>query len=148
MQETLGQGADRLIDWSVRGEIRSDSVGVEQVWLHLTLAASVCLTCQRCLGPVDIAVLGNHSYRFVGSEEEARAQDEKAEEDVLALSCDFNLAELIEDEVLLALPLIALHEKCPVEIKLTGMNPGFDAAATKRPNAFTVLAKLRAGKSG
>ena len=147
MQETHGLGADRLLDWSARGEIRCDPVGAEQVWLHVTIAASACLTCQRCLGPVDITVLENHSYRFVGSEEEAQAQDEEAEEDVLALSRDFNLAELIEDEVLLALPLIAFHEKCPVEVKLSVVDPGFDATATEKPNPFAVLAKLQGEKS-
>ena len=147
MQETHGLGADHLLDWSAHGELRNDQMGSEQVWLHLTLKTNVPLTCQRCLSPVNITVAQKHAYRFVGSEEEAQAQDEEAEEDVLALSQDFNLAALIEDEVLMALPLIASHETCPVEVKLAVADPDFDAGATEKSNPFAVLVKLKGEKS-
>lgn len=147
MQETHGLGADHALDWSVRGELRKDPTGSEQVWLHLTVKANIPLTCQRCLNPVSIKVSDKHRYRFVGSEEEAQAQDEKAEEDVLALGQDFNLAALIEDEVLMALPLIASHETCPVEVKLVVADPDFDAGATEKSNPFAVLVKLKGEKS-
>ncbi|MDO8449818.1 MAG: DUF177 domain-containing protein [Rhodoferax sp.] len=147
MQETQGLGADRLLNWSARGELRADEAGVGQVWLHLTVDVSLPLTCQRCLGPVDIAVLVNQSFRFVDSEEAAEVQDEEAEEDVLALSQDFNLANLIEDEVLMALPVVPRHEECPVDLKLAAVDPGFDAASAEKRNPFAVLAKLQGGKS-
>ena len=147
MQETHGLGADHPLDWSARGELRMDPAGSEQVWLHLTVKANIPLTCQRCLNPVNITVAENRAYRFVGSEAEAQAQDEEAQEDVLALSQDFNLAALIEDEVLMALPLIASHETCPVEVKLAVADPDFDVGATEKSNPFAVLAKLKGGKS-
>lgn len=147
MQETQGLGVDRLLNWSARGELRTDEAGAVQVWLHLTVDASLPLTCQRCLGPVDAAVLVNQSFRFVDSEEAAEAQDEDAEEDVLALSQDFNLANLIEDEVLMALPVVPRHEECPVNVKLAAVDPGFDAASAEKRNPFAVLAKLQGGKS-
>jgi len=146
IKEAQGQGVDRLINWAARGELRRDEAGAEQVWLHLTVDASLPLTCQRCLGPVDIAVCVNRSFRFVGSEEAAAAQDEEAEEDVLVLSRDFNLADLIEDEVLMALPVIPRHETCPVALKLAAVDPGFEAEATEKVNPFSVLAKLHSGK--
>ncbi len=147
ISETQGLGADRLLSWSARGELRSDEAGAEQVWLHLTVDATLPLTCQRCLGPVDIRVAVNRSFRFVGSEEVAEAQDEEAEEDVLALSQDFSLVDLIEDEVLMELPVVPRHEKCPVEIKLAAVDPDFDAASAEKRNPFAVLAKLQGGKS-
>ncbi|MDO9165911.1 MAG: DUF177 domain-containing protein [Rhodoferax sp.] len=147
MQETQGLGADRLLNWSARGELRTDEAGAGQIWLHLTVDVNLPLTCQRCLGPVDIAVLVNQSFRFVDSEEAAEAQDEDAEEDVLALSQDFNLADLIEDEVLMALPVVPRHEECPVDLKLAAVDPGFDAASAEKRNPFAVLAKLQGGKS-
>ncbi|MDO9198038.1 DUF177 domain-containing protein [Rhodoferax sp.] len=147
MQEAQGLGADRLLNWSARGELRADEAGAGQVWLHLTVDVSLPLTCQRCLGPVDIAVLVNQSFRFVDSEEAAEVQDEEAEEDVLALSQDFNLADLIEDEVLMALPVVPRHEECPVDLKLAAVDPGFDAASAEKRNPFAVLAKLQGGKS-
>lgn len=147
MQETQGQGANQILKWSARGERRAADAGAEQTWLHLTVDVSMPLTCQRCLGPVDMAVAVNRSFRFVDSEEAAEAQDVEAEEDVLAASPDFSLLELIEDEVLMALPVVPCHEACPVEVKLTVADPGFEAASAEKRNPFAVLAKLQGGKS-
>lgn len=147
MQEMQGLGADLTLSWSARGEVRADEAGAEQVWLHLTVDVSLPLTCQRCLGPVDMAVSVHQSFRFVGSEEAAEEQDEEAEEDVLALSKDFNLADLIEDEVLMALPVVPRHEVCPVELKLAVEDPGFEIASAEKRNPFAVLAKLHGDKS-
>ena len=146
-EETQGLGGDRVLNWSARGALQTDEAGIEQVWLHLTVDVSLPLTCQRCLGPVDIEVAVNRSFRFVGSEEAAEAQDEACEEDVLALSPDFSLRELIEDEVLMALPVVASHDTCPVEVKLAVADQGFETASAEKRNPFAVLAKLQGGKS-
>jgi len=147
MQETKGLGADNMLNWSAQGEVRTDEAGAEQVWLHLTADVSLPLTCQRCLGPVDLEVAVKQSFRFVASEEAAEAQDEESEEDVLSLSQDFKLSDLIEDEVLMALPVVPRHETCPVEVKLAAVDPDFDTALAEKRNPFAVLAKLQGGKS-
>lgn len=149
MQETQGQGANQILNWSARGELRAAAAeaGAAQMWLHLTVDVSLPLTCQRCLGPVDMAVAVRRSFRFVDSEEAAAAQDVEAEEDVLAVSPDFSLLELIEDEVLMALPVVSCHETCPVEVKLAVADPGFEVASAEKRNPFAVLAKLQGGKS-
>jgi len=146
MQETRGLGAGNTLKWSAWGELRLDSAGAEQIWLHLKIDALVPLTCQRCLLPADMAIAIDQSYRFVDSEELAEVQDAQAEEDVLALSPDFSLADLIEDEVLMAFPLIPLHDPCPVPVKLEAVDPGFDAAFNEKRQPFAVLAKLKTGK--
>lgn len=147
MQETQGQGPNQILKWSARGELRAAEAGAEQTWLHLTVDVSLPLICQRCLGPVDMAVAVSRSFRFVDSEEAAEAQDAEAEEDVLAVSPDFSLLELIEDEVLMALPVVPSHETCPVEVKLAVADPGFEVASAEKRNPFAVLAKLQGGKS-
>jgi uncharacterized protein len=147
MLETKGLGAENSLNWSAHGELRADEAGAQQVWLHLTVDTSLPLTCQRCLGPVDIAVAVNRSFRFVDGEEAAEAQDEEAEEDVLAVSQDFKLSDLIEDEILMALPVVPRHEVCPVEVRLAAIDPGFEAASAEKRNPFAVLAKLQRGKS-
>ena len=147
IQETKGLGADRKLNWAAQGELRIDEAGAEQVWLHLTVAVSLPLTCQRCMGPVDVAVDVKRSFRFVASEEAAEAQDEDAEEDVLALDPEFSLGDLIEDEVLMALPVVARHDECPVEVKLEVVDSGFEAASNEKRNPFAVLAKLQGGKT-
>ena len=146
MLETQGLGAENHVKWSARGALQLDSAGAEQIWLHLKVDALVPLTCQRCLLPADMSIAIDQSYRFVDSEELAEQQDAQAEEDVLALRPDFSLAELIEDEVLMALPLLPLHDACPVPVKLEAVDPGFDAAFEEKRQPFAVLAKLKIGK--
>ncbi len=147
MQETQGLGADRRLNWSAHGELRTDATGAQQVWLHLTVDVSLPLTCQRCMGPVDLVVAVHRSFRFCDSEEAAESQDAQAEEDVLALSLDFNLSDLIEDEVLMALPVVPRHEECPVDVKLVAVDSDFDAASAEKRNPFAMLVKLQDGKS-
>jgi uncharacterized protein len=147
MSETQGLGADVTVNWAARGELRSGLGGQEQVWLHLTADICLPLTCQRCLGPVAIPVAVDRYFRFVADEAAAEAQDEEAEEDVLALSHEFNLQDLIEDELLMALPLVPLHEVCPMAVKLAVADPDFDAPSAEKPNPFAVLAKLKSGNA-
>ena len=146
-QETQRVGGDRKLNWAAQGELRVDESGAEQIWLHLTVEVSLPLTCQRCMGPVDIEIAVKRSFRFVASEKVAEEQDEDSEEDVLALSPEFSLADLIEDEVLMALPVVPRHETCPVAVKLAVEDPDFEAASAEKRNPFAVLAKLQGGKS-
>ena len=147
-QEAQGLAADSAINWSARGDIRSAQTGEDQVWLHVTARVSMPLVCQRCMGPMDVALDVNPSFRFVATEEIALAEDEDAEEDVLVFSREFNLAALIEDELLMALPLIARHEVCPTPVKLSAADAAFDEASVEKTNPFSALAKLQGLKSG
>jgi uncharacterized protein len=145
--ETQGLGSKNDLEWSARGELRVDALGGEQVWLHLRVEVRLPLTCQRCMTPTEIAVAVQRSLRFVGSEEAAEAEDTESEEDLLVLSADLNLTELIEDEVLMELPLIPKHDVCPVTVKLAAVDPGFDAAALEKRRPFELLAQLKSDKS-
>ena len=146
-QEARGLAADSQIDWSALGEIRSAPTGEGQVWLHVTARVSVPLVCQRCMGPMDVPLSVSPSFRFVATEEIALAQDEDAEEDVLVFQREFNLSALIEDELLMALPLIPRHEACPTPVKLSAADAAFDEASVEKTNPFSALAKLQGLKS-
>jgi uncharacterized protein len=147
MKETQGKGGDRLLAWLARGESRAGSSGFQQIWLHLQASVILPMICQRCLGPADIGVSVDRPFRFVATEALAQAEDEEAEEDVLALQRDFDLLELIEDELLMAIPVVPRHEVCPVEVKLAVQDPDFELESEAKPNPFAVLAKLQTGKS-
>ena len=146
--EAGGQGGDRPVQWQVRGEMHTDASGFVQVWLRLSASVTLPLTCQRCLGPADIEVAVERAFRFVATEAQAEAEDEEAEEDVLVLSRDFNLHELIEDELLMALPLVPRHEICPTEVKLAAQDADFEVANAAKPNPFAALAGLKGDKRG
>src|SRR6185312_3748996 len=146
-QETKGLGGNHLVNWAAAGELRPVPGDPGDVWLRLKIDATVPLTCQRCLGPVDVSVAVDRAFRFVADEETAAAQDDDCEEDLLALSHDFDLAALVEDEVLMALPLVPMHGTCPAHVKLAVADEAFSVEATAKPHPFAVLARLKGDKS-
>lgn len=148
MAETGAPGADREVRWTARGEQQTDASGYVRVWLHLEAVVNLPLTCQRCLGPADIELSVARDFRFVATEEQAEAEDEEAEEDVLVLSRDFDLQALVEDELLMELPLVPRHAVCPGEVKLAVQDADFEAASAAKPNPFAALAGLKGGKTG
>ena len=142
-RECHGGGQGALVGWSARGEMRPGHLGQEVVWLHLRADASAPMICQRCLEAVDVPLLVDRSFRFVADEETAAAQDDEAEEDLLVLQPDFNLHELLEDELVLALPLIPRHDVCPNEVPLQAVDPDFGVSVAGRPNPFAVLKRTK-----
>ena len=141
--ETHRVGADRYLNWSAQAELKVGDAGVDQIWLPVQADVTLPLTCQRCLGPVDCLVSVNRSFRFVASEDDAEQQDDDCEEDVLALHPEFKLSELIEDEVLMELPLVPRHDECPREVVMAAEDANFEAASAEKRNPFAVLAQLQ-----
>lgn len=146
MEESQGQGGDLPVNWSAQGELRPVPGEASEIWLHLQADAVVPVTCQRCLQPVEISLVVDRAFRFVADEETAALLDEEAEEEVLALDAEFDLSALIEDELLMEMPLVPRHEICPTEVKLEAVDEDFDAALADKPKPFAALAKLRGGK--
>ena len=109
---------ERQVRWRAHGEMRLADGSQQQFWLHLNASVCVELTCQRCLAPVEMHLLVDRWFRFVADEVTAAAQDDACEEDLLVMACDFSVLGLLEDELVLELPLIARHGECPVQPKL------------------------------
>lgn len=147
MAETAGRGASLPVTWRGRGELRNPRHVQPQMWLHLQAEAVLPLTCQRCLEPVDIAVAFERSFRFVADEETAAAEDDASEEDLLALSPAFDLIDLIEDELLMELPVAPRHPICPQPVKMAVADPGFEAGPGPGDNPFSQLEKIKTGRN-
>ena len=135
--------ADKKLHWQLRGEAITPTGSPLQVWLHLQAHAQLPLTCQRCLGAVDVSVVIDSHYRFVADEATALAEDEVSDEDVLVLSKQFDAQALMEDELLMAVPIVPKHEVCPSVVKLASTDEEFKAALTQKPNAFAALGVLK-----
>ena len=142
IDEKQGLGADSTVTWSVRGWTVTDAAGAVQFWLNLDASLEMPLTCQRCLGEVNVPCHIQRSYRFVESEAQAELEDDESEEDLLVMGRDFDLAALLEDEVLMDLPVVPRHDVCPVQVKLAAADPGFELASVK-PNPFAALSALK-----
>jgi len=148
VEELAMPASDAIVHWEAAGEQRAGADGGEAPWLHLLAATTVPLVCQRCLSPVDTPVHVDRWFRFVADEETAAAQDEESEEDLLVASRDFDLHALIEDELLMEIPVTPLHEVCPTPVKLSASDEEFEAAERERDNPFAVLGTLRSRKPG
>ncbi len=145
MQETKGLGANNALNWSTQIAAQADALGKAQVWLHLQVEVTLAQTCQRCLQQMAITLKIARSFRFVANESLAAEQDDESEEDLLVASRAFDLATLIEDEVLMDLPLVPRHDVCPIELKLSSADADFDDNPTP-PNRFAKLAQLNTSK--
>jgi uncharacterized protein len=139
-------GVPASVVWQVDGELRgADQAAASAVWLHLQAQATVPLTCQRCLGPVQTPLVVDRWFRFVATESQAEAEDDDAEEDLLALEPRPDLMAVLEDELLMALPLVPMHEVCPQTLPLSAGNlpEDSDGEEPRRENPFQVLSKLK-----
>jgi uncharacterized protein len=115
------------------------------VHLHVVAQADVTRHCQRCLEPMPIELRIDRRLRFVRSEEQAARLDAESDDDVLALAPALDMLELIEDELLLELPLVPRHDRC-VDLASLGSRALSDAVAAT-PNPFQALAGLKRGKT-
>lgn len=130
------------VTWSAQADWQAVAGAAPQLRLRLRCRAPVALTCQRCLAPMDLSLDVDRVFRFVRDEAEAERLDEDSEDDVLALPAggSLELLSLVEDELILALPLVPRHEHCPQPL-VAGDGVAVEPAPRTRP--FEVLAALR-----
>jgi len=128
------------VSWQVRGEQRRLRGGDAQTWMHLTASTHVSLECQRCLKPVDVPLSIERNFLFVHGEDAAAQLDADTEDDVLAITRALDLRELIEDELLLAMPIVPRHEVCPEPLVVAHDD---EPANDDKPNPFAALAGLK-----
>jgi uncharacterized protein len=118
------------VAWQAKGESPD--------FLELSLQSTVQLKCQRCLDSMEEPIDVVYRFEFVKDEDAAQAYDEESDElDALVHSRQFDLQELIEDEMLMALPLVSLHEACPTAGAVAFL------PKDEKPNPFAALKNLK-----
>ena len=85
----------------------TDSVGFAS--LKGKVSANVLVECQRCLEPVETELSGGFKFALVNSEEEFELLPEEFEP-YLVKGEEQSIVELIEDELLLCLPMVTIHK--------------------------------------
>jgi uncharacterized protein len=132
------------VEWAATGEMRADVHGLNtEIWLRLQIETTLPLQCQRCLESVETPVAVDRWFRFVADEATAELLDDDSDEDLLSLEAPLSLLELIEDELLMSLPLVPMHEICPTAVRMQAADPGASPAEAERPNPFAALAQLK-----
>jgi uncharacterized protein len=100
---------------------------------HVRVDGNIALTCQRCLEPVAVDVAINRDLELRETLEEVEGADDEVDR-LLAVKA-MDAAVVVEDEVLLDMPMVARHEAC---------EPAADEAlAVRRASPFAALAKRR-----
>lgn len=127
--------APHLVTWRAGGTLRPLPGTGAKVRLTLHAQCTAALFCQRCLGPLLLPLQVQREFYFVPGEDVAAKLDDELEVDVLELTPALDLHELIEDELILALPLVPRHADCTLAL------PAQDAAAGN-DHPFGVLAHL------
>jgi len=77
---------------------------------ELALRGEALLNCQRCLQPMQVRLTGESRIALVGGEAEAARVPEDLEP-MLAPGGRTSIGALITEELLLALPIVALHQE-------------------------------------
>ena len=86
--------------------------------LHCMVKGNFEMECQRCLQPVSVAVDSDRLLYLAASEADAdRLEAALADEDieVIVAGQNLDLAGVVEDEVLLSLPIVSMHADCSME---------------------------------
>ena len=132
--------ADERVGWQARFRQVEPVGSPPQQWLELEAHAHVTLQCQRCLQALQQPLSLERRFRFVGSEAEAERLDADSDDDHL-LEPRLDLRALVEDELILELPLVPRHEgRCPQPLP---QPEAAEPAGETRPNPFAALAALR-----
>ncbi len=108
--------------------------------------AEVGVTCQRCLGEVVLPVVGEFIVAVARSRREGIRLQDDYETIELERGERVDLAGLIEDEILLAVPLVPMHQdRSQCDAEALERLESWSGTAPKRANPFQVLDALRKG---
>ena len=103
--------------------------------------AQVHMTCQRCMNPVEVEISTNFELGIVFSDEQAKHLPRQYE----PIICERNamtLLPVIEDELILSLPMFAYHHNCDDNELQAKEEPIL--VETEAPNTpFSVLEQLK-----
>ena len=141
-EQCEGAAPGAVVRWHLQGRHIPVTGGAPQVGLGLRARVQLALQCQRCMTPVVEDLVAERDFLFVADEATAEALDEASEADVLVLSRDFDALSLVEDELILALPLVPRHTVCPEALTPIAADPGVGAPG-ERPHPFAALAALK-----
>lgn len=117
------------------------------LWLNYKIEATLLVPCQRCLTPMAVNI--SDSYRLAILENEDKinylqAIDNTAEYVLIDEVCEAGtrqmlpIADLLEDELLLAIPLAPRHKDCEMLTDSVGEIPN-----TPKENPFAMLEQLK-----
>ena len=121
---------------SIAYRIKGGINGEGQPFLGIEASGALRLVCQRCLGPLEFPVEVDVELEL--SEDVAEIENADDDVDRVLATRSMDVAALVEDELILALPFSPKHEACEVA---EGADRG------ERVSPFGVLEQLKRRRS-
>ncbi len=133
LAETLALQDKNVHLATIHFTLTGDYKRFRQPSLHLHIKSQLPVICQRCLDEMLINLDLNFDYLLSDStinEMEANEVEGSEEIDWLEINSEMNVHELIEDELLLAMPIAPAHD---------GPCSSLSMQSGEKPNPFAVL---------
>ncbi|CAA0119594.1 Large ribosomal RNA subunit accumulation protein YceD [Halioglobus japonicus] len=114
--------------------------------MQVAVTADVMVTCQRCLEKMPQHLSSESTLAIVWTDEEA-SHVPKHLEPLIVMEPPSSLWDVVEEELILALPPFSYHETDECRMKTAAYSDPFPEgdAGEKKPNPFNVLAQLKPG---
>ncbi|OGI50189.1 MAG: hypothetical protein A3E57_03940 [Candidatus Muproteobacteria bacterium RIFCSPHIGHO2_12_FULL_60_33] len=115
--------------------------------VHGALRAHLRVTCQRCLEAMDLELKAAPWLILLKSGE--RLERQEGDADILVADKPLSLSGLVEDELLLALPMVPMHEpdRCPARVHAASVaSAASDHVGRGGKSPFSVLSRLKKTK--
>ncbi len=127
------RATDTTVDFRLSGAVGQDG----KARLFLQVQAKLSLICQRCLEGLDFNLHTNTEFVVVADESAIPSEDEESDDyDYLLADPAMHVLQLVEDEILLALPLAPAHAAGNCEL-------AYRDDSNKKTNPFAVLQSLK-----
>lgn len=110
------------------------------------LETKLTLQCQRCMEPFVYEIISSFLLGIVNTLDEANSLPERYEP-ALAKEGNLALRDLIEDEIILNLPIIPRHEPENCKVKLPLQDAGWEQGKDENPFQVLELLKHKRDKS-
>ena len=130
---------DSDVECAMRFEVDNQRLAV----LTGDAKVTVTLECQRCGKPFVHHVYTTYCFSPVRSDEQAEALPEAYEPVQVNEFGEIDLRALVEDEVILSLPVVPVHDSEHCEVSEADMVFGKLPPEAEKPNPFAVLASLK-----
>ncbi len=135
-------------DGAIQAELSFTRDEENRYLIHLALSAEVAVSCQRCLERLPKTLACENTLAVVWTDEQA-AHLPRHLEPLIVEEEACMLWEVVEDELILALPSFSYHDTEECQQILSSFNagqaPAGEAVPESKPNPFNVLAQLKPG---
>ena len=129
----------------IRVDLAFDMDEIGTPYMAGRLTADVSMMCERCLSPMTVNLSVDCLLAMVISERKVAALAEQYDPWLLESNASVPLNAVIEDELMLALPLVPRHrEAClPSDAWFSGDERGIDEEEPQKESPFAILSQLK-----